>query len=211
MGGGAIDFEMDSKAKITDHAPASQRCAGQFRRARPRCRARAFLHHCRRRSVFAGRMGSAQRRHFGRRRPRRLRAERRRSAASVVADRDQRRRLEIFSRTARHAAARDQRPPTDLTRRRYHQRMGREAGLLRRRRRARYFPRRAQVPAPQPEGLVQQPGLFQRRHRGQAAVLRMLHPQGRGQHGLDPELVPQRGHDLQRRLRRRRQPVCAAR
>ena len=72
-------------------------------------------------------MGHAQRRHLGRRRPRRLRAEGRRSAARVVADRHQRRRLEILSRTARHAAARDQRAPAHLARRRYHHRMGREA------------------------------------------------------------------------------------
>ena len=155
-------------------------------------------------------MGYAQRRHFGRRRPRRVRAEGRRSTARVVADRHQRRRLEIFSRTARHAAARDQRAPAHLARGRYDRRMGRQAGILRRRRRARNFPRRAHLPAPQSEGLVQQPRVFQRRHRGQAAVLRLLHPQGRRQHGLDPELVPQRGHDLQRRLRRRRQPVGAA-
>ncbi len=113
MGGGAIDFEMDTKAKITDRAPAQQWRAPVNSAAPGRgIVLERFFTTRRRRSVFASRMGSAQRRHLGRRRPRRLRAEGRRSAARVVADRDQRRRLEIFSRTARHAAARDQRPPT---------------------------------------------------------------------------------------------------
>ena len=57
------------------------------------------------------------------------------------------------------------------------------------------------------EGLLQQPGVLQCRNRAEAAVLRLLHPQGRRQHGVDPRLVPQRGDDLQRRLRLGRESV----
>ena len=87
---------------------------------------------------------------------------------------------------------------------------GEQQRLLRARRRARDLPRRTDPSAGQPEGRVQQPGLFQRRYRAQAAMLGLLHPEGRRQHGLDPELVPQRRHDLQRRFRLGRESVGPA-
>ena len=75
---------------------------------------------------------------------------------------------------------------------------------------ARDVQRRTDASAGQPEGLFQQPGLFQRRYRAEAAVLGLLHPQGRRQHGVDTELVPQRRDDLQRRVRLGRESVGAA-
>ena len=50
---------------------------------------------------------------------------------------------------------------------------------------------------------LQLPGLVQRRDRLAAAGLRVLHPGRRRHDGVDPELVPRRGADLQGRLRRR--------
>ena len=88
--------------------------------------------------------------------------------------------------------------------------MGRAPGLLRRRCRARHLQGRTDRPAGDPARRLQQPGVFQRRYRAQAAMLGLLHPEGRRQHGLDPELVPQRGNHLQRRLRRGRQPLGRA-
>ena len=41
-------------------------------------------------------------------------------------------------------------------------------------------------------------------------MLGLLHPVGRRHDGLDPRLVPQRGHHLQRRLRLGREPVAAS-
>ena len=142
MGGGAIDFEMDSKTKITDRAPATEAASSQACGTRPRHRARAILHPGGRRSLLAGRLGSAQRRHLGRRRPRSLRAKGRRGAASMVADCDQRRRLEILPRAARHAAARDQRPPTNLARRGHHHADGARSRVISR------APRRAKLSTP---------------------------------------------------------------
>ncbi len=46
----------------------------------------------------------------------------------------------------------------------------------------------------------QLPGVVQRRLRGEAAVLGVLHPLGRGLDGLDPRLDPARRGDLPRRL-----------
>jgi ribonucleoside-diphosphate reductase alpha chain len=52
------------------------------------------------------------------------------------------------------------------------------------------------------------PGVVQHRGQGRApAGLGLLHPRGRGHHGLHPQLVPGGGRDLQGRLGRRRQPV----
>ena len=51
------------------------------------------------------------------------------------------------------------------------------------------------------------PGLVQRRHERAAAGQRLLHPRRRRRDGLDPELVPRGGPDLQGRLRCRPQPL----
>ena len=75
---------------------------------------------------------------------------------------------------------------------------------------ARHLQGRTDRPAGDPARGLQQPGLFQRRYRAQAAMLGLLHPEGRRQHGLDPELVPQRGTHLQRRLGRGREPFGRA-
>ena len=74
-------------------------------------------------------------------------------------------------------------------------------------RRGRGLPRRAQA-SWSPEGRVQQPGLVQHRSEGRAPAGEcVLHPRRRRHHGLDPQLVRRRGHDLQGRLGRGRQPV----
>ena len=57
---------------------------------------------------------------------------------------------------------------------------------------------------------VQLAGVVQRRLRGAPAVQRVLHPLGRGQHGVDPRLDPQGGPGLPRRLRLGHQPEQAA-
>ena len=85
------------------------------------------------RSVLDGRVGAARRGHPGRGRRDRLRAARRRDPGAVVAARDQRRRLEVLPRPARHAAARDQRPAADRRASSRRSDLGRGAGLLRRR------------------------------------------------------------------------------
>src|SRR5918912_434704 len=65
-----------------------------------------------------------------------------------------------------------------------------------------YF--RGAVGTPQREtSLLQLTRLVQRRHRLAAAGQRLLHPGRRRHDGLDPELVPGRGPDLQGRLGRR--------
>ena len=68
---------------------------------------------------------------------------------------------------------------------------------------------RADPPARDPEGSLQLAGVVQRRlaPQGPGAVLRVLHPLGRGRDEVDPQLVRRRGNDLQGRLRLRHQPV----
>ena len=70
-----------------------------------------------------------------------------------------------------------------------------------------HVPGRADPPARPPEDGVQLAGLVQRRHRGEAAVLRLLHQLGRGHDVLDHGPRQDRGHALQVRLGRRRQPL----
>ena len=77
-------------------------------------------------------------------------------------------------------------------------------------RRGRDVPGRADPPPAAPDGGVQLAGVVQRRLRGAPAVLRLLHPVGRGRHGVDPGLDPQGGPGLPRRLRLGHQPVQAA-
>jgi ribonucleoside-diphosphate reductase alpha chain len=58
---------------------------------------------------------------------------------------------------------------------------------------ARVLQRRAQAPARAAEDVVQLAGLVQRRHRGGAAVLGLLHQQRRGHDGVDPGLAKTEG------------------
>ena len=69
---------------------------------------------------------------------------------------------------------------------------------------------RAEGDPRQPARRVQLAGVVQRRLRGEAAVLGLLHPLDRRLDGRDPRLDPPRGHHLPRRLRLRRQPLAAA-
>ena len=87
---------------------------------------------------------------------------------------------------------------------------GKRGRLLRRRRGGRDVRGRAEGDPRQPVRLVQQPGLVQRRLRGDAAVLGLLHPLDRRLDGRDPRLDPPRGRHLPRRLRLGRQPLAAA-
>ncbi len=72
---------------------------------------------------------------------------------------------------------------------------------------------RAEGDPRQPARRLQLAGLVQRRLRGEAAVLRLLHPLDRRLDGVDPRLDPPRGRHLPRRLGLGRQPLdgCAPR
>ena len=84
---------------------------------------------------------------------------------------------------------------------------GRARGYFATRRGRRRLRGRAHLhPAP-PDGGVQLAGLVQRRLRGAAAVLGLLHPQRRRHDGLDPRLEHQGGQDLPRRLGLGHQPL----
>ena len=87
---------------------------------------------------------------------------------------------------------------------------GRAGGYFASRRRGRHLRGRAQGDPGQPVRVLQLPGLVQRRLRGEAAVLRLLHPLDRGLHGVDPRLDPPRGDHLPRRLGLRSQPLPPA-
>ncbi len=153
-------------------------------------------------------MGDAGRGHPGPQRPR-LRAARRRVPEVLVADGDEHRRPEVLPRPPQLARARVERQADGRPRRRHRRRLGHAGRLLRRRRGARHLRGRAEGDPRQPVRLVQQPRLVQRRLRGEAAVLRVLHPLHRRLDGVDPRLDSPRGRHLPRRLRLRRQPVEA--
>ena len=85
---------------------------------------------------------------------------------------------------------------------------GRGARLLRDARGRRRVRGRAHVHPAAPDGGLQLAGLVQRRLRGAAAVLGLLHPLGRGRHGVDPRLEHQGGQDLPRRLGLGHQPLA---
>ena len=91
--------------------------------------------------------------------------------------------------------------------------LGRRGRLLRGRRRGRRVPGRAEGDPRQPARVLQLTGLVQRRLRGEAAVLGVLHPLDRRLDGVDPRLDPPRGHHLPRRLRApaSTSPACARR
>ena len=88
--------------------------------------------------------------------------------------------------------------------------MGQERRLLRDRRRGGDVRGGAQGDPRQPDRGLQLAGVVQRRLRGEAAVLGVLHPLDRGLDGVDPRLDPARGHHLPRRLRLGPQPLAAA-
>ena len=154
-------------------------------------------------------MGDARRDHPGPRRPR-LRAARRGVPEVLVADGDEHRHAEVLPRPAFVARARVEREADDRPRRRHRRRLGQGRRLLRRHRRGRGVRGRAEGDPGQPVRLVQQPGLVQRRFRGRAAVLRLLHPLDRRLDGVDPRLDPARRRHLPRRLRLGRQPLAPA-
>ena len=85
---------------------------------------------------------------------------------------------------------------------------GPRARLLPLGRRRRDLRARAHLDAAAPGVQLQLAGLVQRRHDLAAAGQRVLHPRGRRHDGLDPELVPRGGPDLQGRLRCRAEPVA---
>ena len=87
---------------------------------------------------------------------------------------------------------------------------GRDGGYFADRGRGADVRGRAEGDPRQPARRVQLAGLVQRRLRGEAAVLGVLHPLDRRLDGLDPRLDPPRGRHLPRRLRLGRQPLAAA-
>ena len=129
----------------------------------------------------------------------------------LVAERDEHRRPEVLPRAARLARARAQRQADDRPRRRHDRRLGPRGRLLRDRRGRRHLRGRAEGDPGQPERRLQLAGLVQRRLRGEAAVLGLLHPLDRGLDGVDPRLEPKRGRHLPRRLRLGHQPLEAPR
>ena len=98
----------------------------------------------------------------------------------------------------------------DQPHRRHRRHVGPRRRLLRRRGRGADVRGRAEGDPRQPARRVQLAGLVQRRLRGEAAVLGVLHPLDRGLDGRDPRLDPPRGRHLPRRLRLGRQPLAAA-
>ena len=89
-------------------------------------------------------------------------------------------------------------------------RLGPRGRLLRLRRGRRDLRGRAEGDPRQPARRLQLARLVQRRLRGEAAGVGVLHPLDRRLDGLDPRLDPPRGRHLPRRLRLRRQPLEAA-
>ena len=154
-------------------------------------------------------MGAPRRDHPGQGRPG-LRAAERRVPALLVADGDEHRRAEVLPRAAQLSRARAQRQADDRPRRRHDRRLGPGRRLLRRHRRGGDLRGGAEGDPGQPVRLLQLTGLVQRRLRGEAAVLRLLHPLDRRLDGVDPRLDPARGGHLPRRLRLGPQPLEAA-
>ena len=129
-----------------------------------------------------------------------LRAEGRRVPEVLVADGHQHRRPEVLPRPPRLPRARVERAPDDRPRRLHDRRLGPSRRVLRRRGRGRDVRGRAEDDPRQPARVVQLAGLVQRRLRGEAAVLGVLHPLDRRLDGVDPRLDPPRGRHLPRRL-----------
>ena len=184
---------------------------GCERRRRRRCAARRspLLHDPRARPVRRGRVGDARRVH-----PRQgqagVRAEGRRVPEVLVADGDEHRRPEVLPRPHGLARPRAQRQADDRPRRRHDRHVGPRGRLLRERGGGADVRGRAEVHPRPPARRLQLAGLVQRRLRGEAAVLGVLHPLDRRLDGVDPRLDPPRGRHLPRRLGLRRQPLEAA-
>ena len=197
-------------AKQTQDAAANAGGARERRRRRDRVRhPAALLHDPRPRPVRRDRVGAPRRAH-----PRQgragFRAAERRVPALLVADGDEHRRAEVLPRAAQLSRARAQRQADDRPRRRHDRRLGPRGRLLRRRRGGRDVRGGAEGDPRQPVRLLQLAGLVQRRLRGEAAVLCLLHPLDRRLDGVDPRLDPARGRHLPRRLGLRPQPLEAA-
>ena len=139
-----------------------------------------------------------------------VRSEGRRVPALLVADGDEHRGAEVLPRPHDLARARALGEADDRPRRRHDRRLGPPGRLLRDRRGGRDVRGRAEGDPRQPDRVVQLAGLVQRRLRGEAAVLRLLHPLDRGLDGLDPRLDPPRGRHLPRRLGLGPQPLAPA-
>ena len=139
-----------------------------------------------------------------------LRAAGRRVPEVLVADGDEHRRPEVLPRPHVEPRARALGEADDRPHRQDDRPVGPRRRLLRRRGRGPDVRGRAQGDPRQPARRLQQPGVVQRRLRGEAAVLRLLHPLDRRLDGLDPRLDPARGDHLPRRLRLGRQPVAPA-
>ena len=138
------------------------------------------------------------------RRRRRLLPARRRVPDDVVAERHEHRRPEVLPRHARHCPSARVAAPGHRPRRRHDHRLGNQGRLLRRRRRSRGVPRRAQVRARPPARRVQLAGVVQHRREGRPAAGEcVLHPRGRRHDGRDPQLVPGRGNASSRAARAR--------
>ena len=123
--------------------------------------------------------------------------------------RDQRRRQQVLPRPHRHARS-ARRSVKQLIDRVVNTiaALGARPSATSRPTRTSRLPGRADAPPRPPEDGVQLAGLVQRRDRGEAAVLGVLHQLGPGQHGLDHGPRQDRGHAVQVRLGRRRQPVA---
>ena len=139
-----------------------------------------------------------------------VRAEGRRVPEVLVADGHEHRRAEVLPRAPGLARAGDERQADDRPRRRHDRPLGPRRRLLRRRGRGADVRGRAEGDPRQPARRLQLAGLVQRRLRGEAAVLRLLHPLDRRLDGVDPRLDPPRGRHLPRRLGLGRQPLDAA-
>ncbi len=172
-------------------------------------RDQAALHHPRRASLRHGRVGGA------RSADPRLQVRRRRLPPGgsrvphdLVAERHQHRRSEVLPRPARCSGARALGAPDHRPGGRHDHRVGPARRLLRRRRRGRGLPGRAEVHPRAPAGGLQFPRVVQhRRARRATAGQRLLHPRRRRHDGLDPQLVPGRRGHLQGGLGVRGQPV----
>ncbi len=137
----------------------------------------------------------------------RLRAEGRRGPQLLVPARDQRRRQQVLPRPPQHPGARDQRQAAHRPRRQHDRGLGGDPALLRERRGPGHLQGRADPPHRPPEDGLQLAGLVQRRDRGEAAVLRVLHQLGPG-HDEQHHGPRQDGGDaLQVRLGRGQQPL----
>ncbi len=182
------------------------RCQLQ-RRGDPRSHVRAPLDSPRRPSLRRDHVGVPDGRHLQRDRQDRLRAEGRRGPGLLEPARHQRRRQQVLPRPRRHAGARAQRQAAHRPRRQHDHRLGRHPALLRHGRGPRGVPGGADPSPRAPEDGLQLAGLVQRGDRGEAAVLRVLHQLGPGQHEQHHGPRQDRGHAVQVRLRRRREPV----